>query len=165
MNREDYSFIPYDKRYSYSDLILPAFGPEESGAIRNIWFCVDTSGSITKEELTALVGEIRQAFFQFRNFKGKLSYFDYTVTEPAEFESVVDLEKCTPVGGGGTSFRAIFWYMQEHTKDDLPEAVVIMTDGCAPFPNESCAMGVPVLWVIINSDVQPPWGEVIYIEE
>ena len=38
-------------------------------------------------------------------------------------------------------------------------------DGYAPFPEEKAARDVPVMWLIINSDVTPPWGEVIHVDE
>lgn len=31
------------------------------------------------------------------------------------------------------------------------------------FPDESQALGVPVVWLIIDSDVVPPFGDVIHI--
>ena len=164
LDKADYSFIPNDRRYSYTDLIIPMFHFEEEDSVGNIWFCVDASGSITKRELTVLFGEVRQALLQFRHFKGKVSFFDWDVTEPVEFESEEDLEKCRPAGGGGTSFRSIFWYMKKHMTRDLPEAVVVMTDGYAEFPQESETLGIPVLWIIIDSEVQPPWGKVIRIK-
>ena len=99
LDKADYSFIPNDRRYSYTDLIIPMFHFEEEDSVGNIWFCVDASGSITKRELTVLFGEVRQALLQFRHFKGKVSFFDWDVTEPVEFESEEDLEKCRPAGG------------------------------------------------------------------
>ena len=53
--------------------------------------------------------------------------------------------------------------MKKNMMNELPEAVIIMTDGCAPFPPESDTLGVPVLWIVIDNEIQPPWGKVIYI--
>ena len=49
-------------------------------------------------------------------------------------------------------------------KDTPPASVIILTDGYAPFPQESCAKGVPVLWLINNDEVEPPWGKVARIK-
>ena len=38
-----------------------------------------------------------------------------------------------------------------------------MTDGYANFPDESQALGIPVIWLIIDSDVQSPWGECLHV--
>ena len=48
---------------------------------------------------------------------------------------------------------------------DLPASIIILTDGYAPFPNEKAALGIPVLWVINNNQVTPPWGKIARIED
>ena len=54
--------------------------------------------------------------------------------------------------------------MKKNMMNELPEAIIIMTDGCASFPAESDTLGVPVLWIMINNrEEQPPWGKVIHI--
>ena len=42
--------------------------------------------------------------------------------------------------------------------------IIILTDGYAPFPDEKEAMGIPVLWLLNNKDVDPPWGKVARIK-
>ena len=44
-------------------------------------------------------------------------------------------------------------------KDKPPASVIILTDGFAPYPKEKLAMGIPVLWLLNNKDVTPPWGK------
>ena len=46
-------------------------------------------------------------------------------------------------------------------KDDLPVKIIILSDGYADFPDEEMAMGIPVLWIINNEEVMPPWGKVV----
>ena len=48
-------------------------------------------------------------------------------------------------------------------EDDPPVSIVILTDGYAPFPKESAAMDIPVLWLINNESIDPPWGKVARI--
>lgn len=45
----------------------------------------------------------------------------------------------------------------------LPASIIILTDGYAPFPQEKLSMNIPVLWLINNNDVDPPWGKVARI--
>lgn len=68
-----------------------------------------------------------------------------------------------PVGGGGTSFEVIFEYLDNKLKDNLPRVIVIITDGYADFPKESKALDVPVIWLIVDSEINPPFGESIHI--
>ena len=50
------------------------------------------------------------------------------------------------------------------TESDFPtKTVVIFTDGDGPYPDESEALGVPVLWIINNLRFTPPWGKVTRI--
>lgn len=87
-----------------------------------------------------------------------------SVSEPIPFETVEELMDVKPVGGGGTSFRRIFGYLRENMEDELPKLILILTDGCAPFPKEEDALDVDVIWVIIDSDVEPPWGNCVHID-
>ena len=40
----------------------------------------------------------------------------------------------------------------------------ILTDGYAPFPDEALSDGIPVLWLLNNEKVNPPWGKVARIK-
>lgn len=46
----------------------------------------------------------------------------------------------------------------------LPVCIIILTDGYAPFPRERLAQDIPVLWLIDNDQVDPPWGKVARIK-
>lgn len=163
-DRFDYSFQPSDRRFSYTDFVIPSFSEQEGEKLENLWFCVDTSGSIDIEILSEVMSEIRQVLSLFEHFRGKLSFFDTDVTEPVEFEKLEDVEKMQPIGGGGTSFETIFSYMKYHMEDDLPTAIVVLTDGYCYYPDESAAMDVPVLWIIYDNRVDPPWGEFVHVD-
>ena len=160
----DYNFLPPDCRYAFSDFYLPAYNmDEEHQTADDIWVCIDTSGSVTGEELTCTMAEILDAMRQ-AGLKGRISFFDSNITEPEPFEFENDLKNLTTQGGGGTSFHIIFRYLKEKLYPDLPRAILIFTDGYARFPEEKAALNVPVLWLICkggNADV--PWGQVIQL--
>ena len=45
--------------------------------------------------------------------------------------------------------------------DEPPVSIIILTDGYAPYPDESAAMDIPVLWIINNKEAEEPsWGKV-----
>lgn len=160
----DYNFLPPDRRYAFSDFYLPAYNmDEEHQTVDDIWVCIDTSGSVTGEELTCTMAEILDAMRQ-AGLKGRISFFDSNITEPEPFEFENDLKNLTAQGGGGTSFHIIFRYLKEKLYPDLPRAILIFTDGYARFPEQKAALDVPVLWLICkggNADV--PWGQVIQL--
>ena len=162
-DRSDYDFAQPDRRYS-TDVILPSFCENVDGSkVEKLWFLVDTSGSVSDEAVSVAYEEIKQATMQI-NLSGMLSFFDYTVSEPIPFETLEDILSIKPVGGGGTNFRAIFKKLEEYVdEDNLPNVIVIITDGYDSFPDEEVALGVPVIWIIVDSDVVPPWGTYTFI--
>lgn len=68
------------------------------------------------------------------------------------------------VGEGGTIFGCIFEVKPDFFKDEHPSLVIIMMDGYEPFPAETATKDIPMLWIIVDSDIEPAWGEVIYID-
>ena len=157
----DYSFEPPDRRFD-GDFFLPDFN-QPSDTVRNLLFAVDTSGSIGDKALTAAFSEIKGAIDQFDGrLSGKLCFFESNVTEPIDFESVDDLLRIRPHGGGGTNVAAVFALAAAFDPDEL-SSIVILTDGECRYPPESAANGVPVLWLINNETHTPPWGRLARI--
>ena len=158
----DYSFSPPDKRFGESDFFLPDFN-EKDDIVEDILFMIDTSGSMTDEMIAAAYSEILGAIEQFGGkLRGWLGFFDGEVVEPTPFESIEEFSVIRPKGGGGTSFDIIFKHVRKMEKP--PASIIILTDGYAPFPNKEKAMGFPVLWLINNEVVTPPWGKVARIK-
>ena len=146
----DYSFTRPDRRFDDNPFFLPDFNEKEE-TIGNVWFVVDTSGSISDEAIKAAYSEICSAINQFNGkLSGMLSFTESYVTEPIPFSSVDELLDIKPIGGGGNDFSDIFRYMKNHMTGNLPSQVIIITDGYDTFPNEKAAMGIPVLWLINN---------------
>lgn len=162
----DYSFSPPDRRFQESPFFLPDFNElGKNGEPVDILFMIDTSGSMSDKEITAAFSEVKGAIDQFDGkLKGWLGFFDAAIIEPKPFESVDDVLKIKPAGGGGTDFQIIFEYVHQHMENKLPACIIILTDGYAPFPKEHLAQDIPVLWLIDNSDVEPPWGKVARIK-
>ena len=45
-------------------------------------------------------------------------------------------------------------------QDNPPKSIIILTDGECLYPDESIAKDIPVLWLINNDKITPPWGRV-----
>lgn len=159
----DYSFSPPDRRFGDSMFFLPDFN-DKTDVVKDILFMIDTSASMSNEMITAAYSEVKGAIDQFGGkLKGWLGFFDMTVIEPQPFGSEDELEIIRPMGGGGTDFYVIFDYVAEHMQDNLPASIIILTDGYADFPEVELAQDIPVLWLLNNDEVQPPWGKVARI--
>ena len=155
----DYSFLPPDRRFTDSPFFLPDFNDTEA-VVKDILFMIDTSASMSDEEITRAYSEVKGAIDQFGgNLEGWLGFFDAKVVPPMPFADEGEFNIIRPKGGGGTSFEEIFHYIRKQMADREIASIIILTDGFAPFPEESAAMGIPVLWMINNDMVTPPWGK------
>ena len=159
----DYSFTPPDRRFDDSPFFLPDFNDKDD-IVEDILFMIDTSGSMSDEMITAAYSEVKGAIDQYDGkLKGWLGFFDAAIVEPKPFENEEEFRIIKPAGGGGTDFQIIFEYVHKYMSDKLPASIIILTDGFAPFPKEKLAMGIPVLWLLNNEEVEPKWGKVARI--
>lgn len=156
----DYSFAPPDRRFADSPFFLPDFNETET-VVKNVLFMIDTSGSMTDDEITQAYSEIKGAIDQFSGrLEGWLGFFDAAVVPPQPFTDEAGFRIIRPKGGGGTDFSVIFDYIRKEMSGMEIASLIIMTDGLAAPPDESEAMGIPVLWIINNNFITPPWGRV-----
>ena len=160
----DYSFTPPDKRMQESEFFLPDYNvlaeiPKE------VLFMVDTSGSVDNATLSAVYGELCNVLAQFNGgLVGVLCFFDVRVYNPMLFSDIGDLLHAKPRGGGGTCYDCIFDYVDRTMMNGALSNIVIFTDGEAEFPDERAANNIPVLWLLSNQGVRPPWGKYAYVE-
>ena len=116
---------------------------------------------MSADEITQAYSEIKGAIDQFDGrIEGWLGFFDAEVVSPTPFADESEFRLIRPKGGGGTSFKVIFDYVRDKMADREIASIIIMTDGAALFPEKSSAMGIPVLWLISDDDITPPWGKV-----
>ena len=159
----DFSFSPPDRRFDGSPFFLPDFN-DTCDRIENLLFMIDTSGSVSDKDMTRVYSEVSGAIERFDGrLSGLLGFFDTEVYGPFEFDSVEELTKIKPKGGGGTSFHSVFRFIKNRMSEKPPYCVIILTDGQASFPEESAAMGIPVLW-IMTGDIEAPFGKCIKLE-
>ena len=161
----DYSFSPPDKRYQEGPFFLPDYN-ETDISVKNVLFMIDTSGSMDDDMVAMAYSEIKGAIDQFDGrLQGLLGFFDAQVVPPVPFYDEDSFRIIKPKGGGGTNIKSVFDYVKKHMAKELPASIVILTDGYDSIPPESSALGVPVLWVINNEDITPPWGKVARIKK
>lgn len=159
----DYSFSPPDRRFQDSPFMLPDFN-DRCEVIKNVLFMIDTSGSMSEKEITDCYAEIVGAIDQFDGkLEGWVGFFDAEVIEPKPFTNEDELKIIRPYGGGGTNFKCVFDYIDSNMSDVEISSIIILTDGYAPFPDISVSRDIPVLWIINNKEILPPWGKVTRI--
>lgn len=160
-SKDTTSWARPNRRYISQGIYMPSWQGETIG---RVVVGVDTSGSIGVKELNTFLSEVKSICEEVRPSYVDLIYWDSRVAghetyEGSELEGLVTSTK--PRGGGGTDVNALFVYVKKELPI-LPEACIVLTDGYTPFPSE--VPPYPVLWVV-TSDIVPPFGKCIRIEE
>jgi predicted metal-dependent peptidase len=145
-----------NRRFIGRGLYLPA---RRSLELKPLAVVVDTSGSITPEDLAQFEAEINAVLEEFKT-DILLIYCDSAAACIEEIRAEDLPIKIKPVGGGGTDFRPAFQEIEK--RNYTPSVLIYLTDLCGEFPEK--APEYPVLWAKIGSEkIKAPFGEVIQI--
>lgn len=149
--RDDYSYTrPSTRRGD------PAIYPTLRSAQLDITVAVDTSGSISQNEIQEFISEIDSLKGQMRA-RVTLIACDSEMAQgcPWVFEPWEDFSLPKSIkGGGGTRFSPVFdWANQQ---DKIPDILVYFTDAEGEFPKEE--PGFDVLW-LVKGKAKVPWGQ------
>lgn len=150
---------PHRRRYISQGLIMPTQSGFGAG---HIIFCVDTSGSMSEDELKQALGECDKILADCNPQRVTLIGCDARVETVIELQDGDRLAGNIPRigGGGGTSFIPPFeWVEKEGCK---PDTLVYFTDTGGTFPTH--APPFPVIWCCSQKWNEPPFGEVIPAE-
>lgn len=130
----------------------------ESYQVGTIAMFVDTSGSVSDEEMSHFFGEMASILTELRPQLAYVGSCDTVAHGPHELQDVNELLDYKPEGGGGTHMPAIFDRLKE--EGVRPDALIILTDGYTSYGE---APGYPVIWVC-TSDKVADHGETIPIK-
>jgi len=163
--KNDYSWMrPNKKKLASLDVYLPSMDGETFSPVA---FAIDTSGSVSYEELKQAVGEVLYALETYEE-EGvdavtlPVIYCDAQVNR-VEFLESDSIPK--PKGGGGTRFSPVMDWIRRNGPEHEIEALIYQTDGCCSDFGED--PGVPVLWILAGEycvdpkHFKPPFGEVV----
>ena len=155
ISRNDYSWRRPNSRYMASGVILPTLYNQE---LPPIIVAIDTSGSISPDELKQFAGEIDDILNQYPTTLTVI-YCDTRVTEIETFTAENRPIKLNAKGGGGTRFSPVFEKVE--TFEEPPVCLVYLSDlESNDWGNEP---DYPVLWIQTtgNKKIVPPFGELI----
>ena len=153
--RADYSWRRPNARYLASGVYAPALRSEQ---MPPMVIAVDTSGSISPDLLKAFGGEVSAVLAQCRPEMCHVVYCDAQINASEVYAPGDDVE-LRAVGGGGTDFRPVFAWIEEHGIE--PACVVYLTDTEGTFPEEAPLYSV--LWASTKLSASVPWGETVYL--
>jgi predicted metal-dependent peptidase len=153
--RNDYTLTRPNRRFISSNIYLPSLYTEGLGTVI---ITVDTSGSITNEQLAEFQSEINCILEDTQPEKVIVLYCDTEVHKDIDEFTFDDLPvKLTMRGGGGTDFTEPFKWVIDN--NEQPALFIYFTDlygSCnAPPPDYS------TLWVCTTEQTDIPFGELI----
>ncbi len=139
------------------DLGLHVPSEEETGY--DVSIAVDTSGSITRENLRRACSEI-STIVSSAGGSGRFIVSDASVQSDVPLN---EFDATLLSGGGGTDFSPVFKHLEEHPT----RLLIYFTDTWGTFPTSEPSF--PVLWAVYRSalleSVQVPFGELVEIPD
>lgn len=157
--RNDYTWKRPNSRYFSRGLILPSLYNED---LPPILLAIDTSGSISQEDLQQFAGEIEEILSQYNNARIEVLYCDTQIHNRITFTAEDRPIKLEVLGRGGTDFAPVMDYAIK--AEEQPACLVYLTDmECNSYGEDP---GIPVLWVSTQERLYfgaPPFGEVIFM--
>lgn len=152
--RDDYSYMRPSRREG--SMILPSLRSAQADIVA----AVDTSGSVSNQEMGAFLAEIDALKGQLRA-RVTLVACDAAVAEdgPWVFEPWEEfkLPREFP-GGGGTRFTPVFEWVERQGRQ--PDMLLYFTDAEGEFPKH--APSYPVIW-LVKGKAPVPWGQRIQL--
>ena len=158
----DTTWNSLNRRWLWQGTYLPS---DTKLVMGRVSFMVDTSGSMSANQLQLVFGYIR-SFRDQHPCQLDIIQCDWDVVDNAQHK-VYDEHEQLPdkfeiIGRGGTCFDAPFKRLRE--KKIEPKVAIYCTDGYGTCSEK--APPYPVLWVVVRGDrtFKPPFGEVVYVD-
>jgi predicted metal-dependent peptidase len=148
--KNDFSWSRPSTRYAHLGVVLPSIISDE---LPQIVIAIDTSASISKEQLDEFAAEVTGVFEAY-DTKITVVYCDAAVKKTQELTRTDLPLKLEPMGGGGTNFSPVFEYVEKEAIN--PACLVYLTDLDGTFPNK--VPDYPVLWISTQKNKEVPFG-------
>jgi len=155
--RSDYTFARPSRKGWHTGAILPGMNFDQS---IDICVSIDMSGSISNEQGTDFLSEVKGIMEEFKDYHIKVWCFDTKVYNEDDFSSDngKDIGEYQVMGGGGTDFDCNWTYMKKH--DIQPKKFIMFTDGY-PFSSWGDDSYCDTIFIIHsnhNKNLEAPFG-------
>lgn len=152
--RDDYSYMRPSRREG--EMIMPSL----RSAAANILVMLDTSGSVSEQEIKEFMSEIDAIKGQMRaRILLHACDTELAVDGPWLFEPWDEFRfPKTIQGGGGTDFKPVFEWVAVQGRE--PDLLLYFTDALGEFPK--IEPGFPVIW-LVKGKAPVPWGQRIQL--
>tara|TARA_R110000824_G_scaffold4167_3_gene19726 strand:+ start:3158 stop:4519 length:1362 start_codon:yes stop_codon:yes gene_type:complete len=164
------SYRRYNKRLIGSDILMPHTIGENIG---DIVVAIDTSGSITQDNIDQFLSEVKVIIEDVMPDKVHLLYWDtnvatHEVYDENDYDTLTDATK--PKGGGGTDPVCVVEYVESNILlDSDVECVLFLTDAyVGELPEDIWGqLNYPVMWAVCpdgHPSFNPRVGQVINLD-
>ena len=158
----DSTFSNPDKRMFYQEAIYPGQSVDECNTIKGIKVCIDTSGSISDEDLAYFMGQIYDMTKQFK-IEAEVIAWDTEMHSCGAIKPDINFKELNLAGGGGTDPTCLFEYFDSRNCKVKPIVTLVFTDGYWGMnENKSWAKKYKdTLWVLTkdaHTEFKPPFG-------
>lgn len=161
LSTTDYSWRKPNRAYISEDEYLPSMYEECCGKIA---VCIDTSGSITDEELQQFISEVDAILASSQPEEVVLVQCDTDIRDVTVLPqgSRIKDQDLSFKGRGGTAFAPAFKRLYDEHMD--LEAIIYLTDlECNDFAECEPYATVPTLWVCTTRHSEAPFGTTVYM--
>lgn len=155
---EDYTWARPNRRFQ--DMYLPSRFTDD-GRLEHLMFYLDTSGSISDEDIKRFNSEVKYIQEQLKPEKLTLVQFDTAITKTNEFEVDDPFTSIKVIGRGGTAWAPV----KEHIEKHKPTAAVVFTDMGFWDAVTQLDKSIPIIWAIQNNPhAIAPFGDHVHIK-
>jgi len=162
--KSDFTWARPSRRSWHMDAVMPGMKPGEQ---IDVVIGIDTSGSITDQDLKVFLSEIQGIMEAYEEYRITVMGWDTEVHNVATFTSdnLEDISTFEPGGGGGTDPHCVWNYLQAN--DIEPKKLIMFTDFCffgwSPAEVEQYC---DTVWIIKgNKSAEPEFGVFAHYED
>lgn len=155
--RDDYTYRKFNLKRLVDDHYVPGVESEEIG---ELILAVDTSASISQEDLSVVASHVSHVCSVCKPSKVRVLWWDTRVHgeqtfKPSEMSNIRKL--LMPKGGGGTHASCVRDYIVANRLK--AECIIMFTDGWVENPVNWNGVRTPTLWLVDgNNTFKPPAG-------
>lgn len=162
--KSDFTWQRPSRRSWHMDAIMPGMLP---GNQIDVVVGIDTSGSITDNDLKIFLSEIKGIMESYDEYRIHVLGWDTEVHNHEVFTSdnIADIESFVPGGGGGTDPHCVWSWLEENQIE--PKKLIMFTDYCFfGWSPEQVEQYCDTVWIIKgNKEARPEFGVYAHYED
>ena len=162
--KSDFTWARPSRRSWHMDAVMPGMKP---GDQIDVVIGIDTSGSITDNDLKIFLSEIKGIMEAYDEYRIHILGWDTEVhnTEVFTSDNLESIESFNPGGGGGTDPHCVWRWLEENQIE--PKKLIMFTDFCFfGWSPEEVEQYCDTVWIIKgNKSAEPEFGVYAHYED